>query len=272
VRDRLQDHRLTGLRRGDDQGALALAHRHDQVDDATGQLVRLGLQPQPLVRVQRRQLVELRAVLRRLRVQTVDRVDPNQRVELLPRLLTFPRLADHALDGVTAAQPVLANQRQRHVHVVRPGEITGSPHERVVLQHVEDAGHRQQHVVLADLGLTAIAAPPVAPAVAEPATPTAATFLLAVGGLLSPLRTLLLLLLLLFVLSAGVSRLLGGGATLLTAAAPGRPPAAAAAPVVLLAAGITGLLAAAAATAGGGRPVVVRLRRGAIALGRGILG
>src|SRR5690606_15666289 len=140
------------------------------------------------------------------------------------------------------------------------------------LQHVEDAGHRQQHVVLADLGLTAIAAPPVAPAVAEPATPTAATFLLAVGGLLSPLRTLLLLLLLLFVLSAGVSRLLGGGATLLTAAAPGRPPAAAAAPVVLLAAGITGLLAAAAATAGGGRPVVVRLRRGAIALGRGILG
>ena len=43
--------------------ALALADRHDQVDDPGGEDVRLGLQPQPLLRVQRGQLVELGPVL-----------------------------------------------------------------------------------------------------------------------------------------------------------------------------------------------------------------
>ena len=62
VGDRLQDHRLAGLRRRDDQAALALADRRDQVDDPGGQDAGLGLQAQPLLRVERRELVELGAV------------------------------------------------------------------------------------------------------------------------------------------------------------------------------------------------------------------
>ena len=67
VGDRLQHHRLAGLRRRDDQAALALADRGDQVDDPGGQDARLGLQAQPLLRVQRGQLGEVDAALGLLR-------------------------------------------------------------------------------------------------------------------------------------------------------------------------------------------------------------
>ena len=62
VGDRLQDHRLAGLGRRDDQAALALADRGDEVDDPARQVARLGLQAQPLLRVERGQLAELDAV------------------------------------------------------------------------------------------------------------------------------------------------------------------------------------------------------------------
>ena len=52
---------LPALGGRDDQAALALADRRDQVDDPRGQDVRLGLEAQPLLRVQRRQLAELDA-------------------------------------------------------------------------------------------------------------------------------------------------------------------------------------------------------------------
>jgi hypothetical protein len=45
VGDRLHHHRLAGLGRADDEGALALADRHHQVDDAGGEDARLGLEP-----------------------------------------------------------------------------------------------------------------------------------------------------------------------------------------------------------------------------------
>ena len=57
---------LPAFGRRDDQRPLALADRHHQVDDPGGQDVRLGLQAQPLVRVQRGQLGELGAVARQL--------------------------------------------------------------------------------------------------------------------------------------------------------------------------------------------------------------
>src|SRR5439155_547086 len=60
VGDGLQHHRLAGLGRRDDQAALALADRRDQVDDPRRQLRPLGLQPQPVLGVQRRQLGEVR--------------------------------------------------------------------------------------------------------------------------------------------------------------------------------------------------------------------
>ena len=56
--DLLQQDRLAGPRRRDDQAALALADRRDQVDDAHGQFVGGGFQEQPAVGVQRRQVFE----------------------------------------------------------------------------------------------------------------------------------------------------------------------------------------------------------------------
>ena len=105
VGDRLQHHRLAGLGRRDDEAALALADRGDQVDDPGGEDVRLGLEAQALLRVERRELVELDAVAGLLRVGTVDGVEPDERVELLAAL-ALARLAHGAGDGVALAQAV----------------------------------------------------------------------------------------------------------------------------------------------------------------------
>ena len=67
VGERLHDHRLAGLGRGDDEAALALADGGHEVDDAGREARALGLEPQPLLRVERRQLAELDALERLLR-------------------------------------------------------------------------------------------------------------------------------------------------------------------------------------------------------------
>src|SRR6185295_8057448 len=68
-----------------------------------------------------------------------------------------------------------------HVDVVRPGQIARGPDERVVVEHVDDAGDLHEHVVVADLRLGAAAAADLlgalaaaAPTVAEPTAPPAA--------------------------------------------------------------------------------------------------
>jgi hypothetical protein len=183
VRDVLHDRGLAGLRRRHDQRALALADRHHQVDDPGGQLVRLGLQAQPLVRVERRELGELGPVPGDLRVLPVQGVHADQGVELLPALLALAGLAHGTGDGVAAAQAVAADHRQRHVDVGRPGQVAGGADERVVVEDVDDAGDGQQHVVVADLGVdgvlpallagaVAVAAPATVPEAAS--TPAAA--------------------------------------------------------------------------------------------------
>jgi hypothetical protein len=74
--DVLQQHGLAGARRRHDQRALALALRRDDVDDAAG-LVLDGrifeLHLQPLVGIERRQIVEMDLVLDLLRVLEIDR-------------------------------------------------------------------------------------------------------------------------------------------------------------------------------------------------------
>src|SRR5262249_26610740 len=106
-------------------------------------------------------------------------------VELLPAL-AVARLAHGALDDVALAQPVLAHLGQRDVHVVGAGEVARGAHERVVLQHVEDARDRDQHVVFGDhrLRLAALAVAGAAVPVAEPvaASPAALAVLVVVAG------------------------------------------------------------------------------------------
>src|SRR5215475_3501489 len=210
VGDGLQDQRLARLRRRHDEATLALADGRDQVDDPRRHVARIGLQPQPLLRVQRHQLGELRPGPGLLRVKPVDLVEPDQRVELLPPL-ALAWLADRALDDVSLAQAVLAHLRQRDVHVVGPRQVTGGADERVVVEHIEDAGDRDEDVVLGDHGLgvaAALAAPPVA--VAEP-VPVAAPA--AVIGVVVAAAALVLLARLATTLAALVLALLGGLAT-----------------------------------------------------------
>src|SRR5690606_20951761 len=156
--------------------------RHDEVDDPGGEVVRVGLQAQPLLRVERGELVELRPPLRLLRVHAVDGVQADQRVVLVPPTLALAVGAHRTGDGVPPAQTVLADLRHGDVHVVGPGEVAAGPDERVVVEDVEDAGDRHQHIVLRDLWLPFAGGGcalgcPGAPAVAvatAPAPPAAA--------------------------------------------------------------------------------------------------
>src|SRR5208337_514194 len=89
-------------------------------------------------------------------------------------------LPDGALDDIALAQAVLAHLGEGDVHVVRPGQVAGGAHEGVPLrvEHVEDAGDRDEHVILADHGLRfglAVAAPAVpVPEPVPAAAPSAA--------------------------------------------------------------------------------------------------
>src|SRR5690606_29001976 len=97
--------------------------------------------------------------------------------------LAVARHLDRAGDGVTAAQTVPTDHVHGHVDVVRPGEVTGRADERVVVQHVEDAGDRLEDVVLPHLGLALDRASPttIAFAAATAATTAAPAVVVTVG-------------------------------------------------------------------------------------------
>src|SRR3954470_22879076 len=149
VGDRLQHHRLARLGRRHDQAALTLADRADQVDDASGEDAGLGLQPQPVLRVERHQLVEVGAALGLLRVDAVDGVKTDKRVELLAAL-ALARLANCAGDGVALAQAVATDLGQRDIDVVGARQVAGRTHEGVVVEDVDDAADGDEDVVLGD--------------------------------------------------------------------------------------------------------------------------
>src|SRR5699024_4419309 len=150
IGDLLHHDRLAGLGRGDDQTALALADRGHQVHDAGADLARGGLQPEPVLRVQRGQRGELRARGGLGQRHAVDRVQSYQRVVLAVAAFAFAGLAHRAGDRVPAAQAVLLHLAQGDVDVIGAGQVAAGTHESVVVQHIEDSRHRQQDVVLGD--------------------------------------------------------------------------------------------------------------------------
>ena len=154
VRDLLQNDRLACLGRSDDEAALSLADRSDQVDDALRELALLGLEPQAFLRVERRELAEFDAVRCLFDTLAVDGLHLDDGVVLLAGVVVvLTRLADRSDNGVTLAQVVLLDLAERDVDVVRAGQVAGRAHERVVVENVEDSSDRQKHVVVADLGL-----------------------------------------------------------------------------------------------------------------------
>ena len=139
--DVLQQHRLAGLRRRDDQAALTLADRRHQIDGAGGQILGrtvAALELQPLGRMQRRQILEQHLAARALRRIEIDLADLEQREIALAVL----RRTDQAGDRIAGAQIEAANLARGDVDVVRTGEIArvGRAQEaEAVLQDLEHA-------------------------------------------------------------------------------------------------------------------------------------
>ncbi len=127
MRDILHQHGLTGARRRDDQRALTLAQRRDQIDDP-GRLflllallivIAFDLELKLLIRIERRQVVEIDSMPNRIRFVEIDLVDLQQGEIALAIL----RRADLALDRIAGAQAEAADLAGRDIDVVRPGEI-----------------------------------------------------------------------------------------------------------------------------------------------------
>src|SRR5690606_11589463 len=274
-----------------------LADRGHQVDDAGGDRVRLGLQAQALLRVQRRELVEVLAVLGVVRAHAVDGVQADQRVVLLATLLAAasavalsPASAglDGADDGVAAAQPVLAHLRHRDVDVVRSGQVAGGADERVVVEDVEDAGDGHELLVVLPAALEVVGAAVVARAAAVGAVAAlaAAVALALVVALAAVVPLLALVVALVPVVAAALAAALGGGGLLFGAAlvllGPLAADAAASDRTVLIGLGRGRGVLGALAVVLSGRLLLptARLRRsrrargtaGAAALGLGLLG
>src|SRR4051812_8090446 len=200
---RLQHHRLARLGRRNDQATLTLADRAAQVDDVSGEDPGLGLKPQPVLRVERHQLVEVGAALGLLRVDAVDRVETHERVELLASL-ALARLANGAGDGVTLAQAIATDLGQGDIDVVGARQVAGRSHERVVVEDVDDPADGDEDVVLGDdrLGVAAeavavaiaVALPEAAAAGAPGAELVVAALLVAALSLLGVLALLIALL------------------------------------------------------------------------------
>ena len=119
VGDGLQQHRLAGAGRRDDQAALPLADGREQVHHAAGIVFLDGFELEPLVGIERREVVEEDLVAGFLGRLEVDGVDLDEREVAL----AFLGRADLAGDGVAGAQIEAADLRGRDVDVVGAGKI-----------------------------------------------------------------------------------------------------------------------------------------------------
>src|SRR6266571_4151577 len=227
VGDLLHEGRLATLWRRHDQATLPLADRGHDVHDPRGDLRRRVLEPEPLVGVQRGEVLEVLAVAGDLGLHAVDLVDPHERRVLLG----VTGQLDRAFDLVAAAQARAPDHRQRHVDVVGARQVAVDPQEAVAVLRADveraDPGHlwpvvgrrgavarvgpvEDSHVALvtaeAVAAAVAVAAPAAALLVAGLVVPAPAALLVAVpvaplaaGGLLvaaggRPLGSLLRLL------------------------------------------------------------------------------
>ena len=140
-RNVLQQHGLTGFRRRDNEAALAFADRRDHVDDARREIFRAAvalLELEPLLREQRRQVLEQHLALRGFGRVVIDLADLQQREVPLAVL----RRANQAGNRVTRTQIEASDLARAHVDVVGPGEvgtIRGTQEAEAVLQDLEHA-------------------------------------------------------------------------------------------------------------------------------------
>ena len=137
VGDVLEQHRLAGLRRAHDQGTLALADRVDDVDESLAEVLRVALEVDQLVRVDRGQVVEDGPVTGGFDVDAVDGID----AEHPPVLLGFARRANGAADPIADPEAEAADLAGADVDVVwARQEAMAAEEAEALVDDVEDAG------------------------------------------------------------------------------------------------------------------------------------
>ena len=141
VGDALQQEGLTGLGRGDDQHALALADGREHIHDAAADVPVGGAagQVEFLVREEGSEEVERHPVADEFDAASVDGADPHQR-EIF---VALARRTDLAGNGIAALEGVVLDLLLGDVDVVRGVEIVvvGGAEETVAVRHdFQDAG------------------------------------------------------------------------------------------------------------------------------------
>ncbi len=137
--DVLQQHGLAGARRRDDQRALALALRRDQIDHPGGLVLHrrvAGVEIEPLVGIERGEIVEIGPVADRIGIVEIDAGELGQREIALAVL----GRADLAFDRVAGAQAPFADLVGRNIDIVRAGEVVrlrAAEEAEAVLQHFD---------------------------------------------------------------------------------------------------------------------------------------
>src|SRR5579863_381417 len=115
----LQKHGLAGTGRSDDQAALTFTNWGEQIHDAGADVFAHRLQLDPLLRIERGEVVEKDLVTRLFGRLEVDRLDLDQR----KIFFTFVRRTDLAADGVAGLQIEFADLRRGNVNVIRTRKV-----------------------------------------------------------------------------------------------------------------------------------------------------
>ena len=122
LRDILQKHRLTRAWRRDDQSALALPNRRNNIDDTGREILPrriFDFEFQPFIRIKRRQIIEIDFVTGLFRIFEIDRIDLHKRK--IP--LAIFRASDLTFHRVTGSETKTANLCRRDIDIVGSGEI-----------------------------------------------------------------------------------------------------------------------------------------------------
>jgi len=152
--DVLQQHGFTRARRGDDQRALPLALRRDNVNHPRALVLDRrveAVERQLLFGVKRGEVVEIGAQAHCIGIIEIDLGKAGERKIALP----IARRADFAFDSVTGAQAPFAHLIGRDVNIIRPGEVIGfgrAQEAETVLQHLDRADPHDLVVIFLILG------------------------------------------------------------------------------------------------------------------------
>ena len=151
VGDALEQHRLTGTGRRYDQTALPFTDWGQQVHHAAGVVVADRLELEPLIGIQRRQVIEEDLVAGFLWRFEVDGVDFDQGEVAL----AFLGRADLAADGIAGAQIETADLAGRDVDIVGTGQVVvlGGAQEAEAIRQTFEYAFAEDQAALLGLGL-----------------------------------------------------------------------------------------------------------------------